>query len=336
VDGGVDDPLQHRHLGGGSEFVLMAEPLNSGSIRPLVRGYFVPVVDPGGERPVTLAELLGALRARWALILTLTLISTAIGLTAAVFMTKRYDAAVVLMPMADSQSAGALGGMLSQFGGIASLAGVSLGDDSLQKEAYATLVSRAFTEDFIREKSLMPVLFENRWDAAAKDWRPSVWRYEPTLADGFERFNRKIRRVDQDRRTGMVTITIRWKDPDLAAAWANDLVERLNTRLREQAVRDFRRNIQHLKGEFDKTQVVALRESIASVMESEIRREMLAVARPDYAFRVIDPAVPAPLHKFVSPNQKLLVALSFGGGLLLGVLIVISMHLYRREQVRRD
>jgi uncharacterized protein involved in exopolysaccharide biosynthesis len=312
----------------------MTDDANLPTGGPLVRGYFVPVVDPRGERPVTVAELLGALRRGWLTILLLTFAGTALGVALAYTGSKRYESRAVLMPVADSSAGAGLGGLLSQFGGIASLAGMSLGGDNLKTEAYAMLLSREFADEFIRDESLLTVLFEKRWDPQAQQWRPSLWRREPTAADAFDRFNRKIRRVEQDRRTGIVTLTIRWKDPDVAARWANQLVERVNARMRERAVQDARHNLQHLQAQYDRTQVLSLRETVARVMENEVRREMLATVRKDYAFRVIDPAIPAAPHEFVSPRRVRLMAGAFAFSFGLGLLLVLVRHFANRERAR--
>lgn len=313
----------------------MAGEIGTGK-EPLVRGYFVPVVDPVGEQPLTVAELLQALRARWLMITLVTLAVTALGVAAAFGLTKRYDARVVLLPVAEGQGSAGLGGLLSQFGGLASMASLNLGGDNLKTQAYATLVSRKFADDFIRDEGLLPVLFASRWDEATQAWRPSLWRENPTPGDAFTRFDRKVRLVDQDRRTGIVTLTIRWTDPEQAARWADLLVERLNAQLRAQAMQEARRNIEHLKAEFDRTQVVTIRESIARVMENEIRREMMAAARTDYAFRVIDPAVIPGAHEFVSPNRKLLIAAALAAGLFLGLFMAVVTYFHQREGSRRS
>lgn len=312
----------------------MSDDANSSPGGPLVRGYFVPVVDPRSERPVTFAELLGALRSGWLTILLVTVACTALGVAMAFTAGKRYESRAVLMPVADSAGGAGLGGLLSQFGGIASLAGMSIGGDNLKAEAYAMLLSREFADEFIRDESLLTVLFEKRWDAEAQRWRPSMWRRDPTPADAFDRFNRKIRRVEQDRRTGIVTLTIRWKDPATAARWANELVERVNTRMRERAVQDARHNLEHLQAQYEKTQVLSLRETVARVMENEVRREMMATVRKDYAFRVIDPAIPAAPHEFVSPRPARLMAGAFALGVALGIFLVLARHFAYRERAR--
>ena len=312
----------------------MTGPVVPSSSEPLVRGYFVPVLDPRGEQPVTFMELVAALRAGWLTILLATLAMTALGVAAAFGLSKRYEARAVLMPVAESVSGSNLGGLLSQFGGLASLAGISLGGDNQKAEAYAMLTSREFTDEFIRDESLLQVLYAKRWNPETSSWRPSLFRRDPTAADAFKTFDRKIRWVDQDRRSGIVTVGIRWKDPELAARWANDRGARVNARMRERAIQDARRNLEHLQAQYQQTQVVSLRDSVARVMENEVRREMFAIVRTDYAFRVIDPAISAETHEFVSPKRARLIAGAFVLGALLGVLLVLGRHFLRRERAR--
>ena len=93
-------------------------------------------------------------------------------------------------------SASTLASLASQFAGVAALAGINLtASGSRTAEAVATLESRAFTENFIRERNLIPVLFADDWDAAAKRWRVEAEEV-PTLGRAFQRFD-SIREIEQ-------------------------------------------------------------------------------------------------------------------------------------------
>jgi uncharacterized protein involved in exopolysaccharide biosynthesis len=300
----------------------------------VVRGYFVPVVDASPESPVTIEELLGAVARRWWVVLLVTLAFLALGASLAFLPDKQYQATVVLAPVSDSSGAGALTGLLGQFGGLASLAGASLGASSVDKEAIATLNSRAFGLRFIAERELLPVLFASRWDVSRQAWKPAWLGDDPRPSDAFEKFDSQIRAVSQDRRSGLVTLGVRWTDPALAADWANDLVARVNNELRTRAVADSRRNIEYLQQQLNLTQVAAVRESISRVIESEVRRSMLANVRRDYAFRVIDPAVAVDEDEFVTPNRPLLLVGSVLAGLLAGFVLAVSLHLRSRGHHR--
>jgi uncharacterized protein involved in exopolysaccharide biosynthesis len=120
----------------------------------------------------------------------------------------------------------------------------------------------------------------------------------------------------------------------VAARWANELVERVNARMRERAVQDARHNLEHLQAQYEKTQVLSLRETVARVMENEVRREMMATVRKDYAFRVIDPAIPSEPHEFVSPRRLRLMAGAFALGAAFGIFLVLARHFAYRERAR--
>ena len=45
---------------------------------------------------------------------------------------------------------------------------------------------------------------------------------------------KSILSVDEDKKSGLISLSISWKDPEVAAEWANDLVKQLNEQLREK------------------------------------------------------------------------------------------------------
>src|ERR1700744_2476549 len=116
-----------------------------------------------GEDGISLIELLEAMvRERW-LILGIVLFFTIAAGAASWIVAKRYTASVVLMPVSDNDNAqlgGGLSSLASQFGGLASLAGVSLKEDSKKSESVAVLTSEALTESYIQSHDLLPVIYE--------------------------------------------------------------------------------------------------------------------------------------------------------------------------------
>jgi uncharacterized protein involved in exopolysaccharide biosynthesis len=113
---------------------------------------------------------------------------------------------------------------------------------------------------------------------------------------------------------------IRWKDPKLAAAWANGLVKAANSYLREKAIREAERDIAYLNEQVSKTNVVEAQRTIYSLLEQELNKEMIARGREEYALKVIDPAF-AP-EKPVMGGPVLMALLGFTLACLLSVTIV--------------
>jgi len=84
---------------------------------------------------------------RW-LVISITVLCTAVAGTAAFLVPKAYEASITISPVGNTSSAsqlGGLGALASQFSGVAALAGVSLGGDSKKAESVAVLQSEALT-----------------------------------------------------------------------------------------------------------------------------------------------------------------------------------------------
>lgn len=241
---------------------------------------------------------------RW-LIIAITSLFTLGGVTYALLAPEWYKADVVLAP-ADAKKS--MSGALAQFGGLASLAGISL-PGAGEQEPVAVLKSKEFARAFITDLNLMPVfLKDGEKSGKSLDIRDAVQAF-----DG-------IRIVSEDKKTGLVTLSIRWKDPDTAAEWANLLVQRLNDRLRQQALAESERNVAYLQKEMAATSVVSLQQSMGRVLEGEMQKLMLARGNEEFAFKVIDRATPPKLRE--SPKRSLIAIVSLLAGGFLGVLVV--------------
>jgi uncharacterized protein involved in exopolysaccharide biosynthesis len=231
---------------------------------------------------------------------------------------KQYDAEIIISPvtLASEKSFGGTGGALGSFSGLAALAGLSLGSDSKKAESIATLQSQALTRRYIRENNLMPILYADKWDAATARWKPASPRKIPTLWKAVQYF-KKIRTISTDTKTGLVTMTIRWDDPELAAKWSNGLVKLTNDYEREKAIAESGRNITYLTQQAATTDVVGIKQAIYNLLQSEISKSMIARGTDEYAFKIIDPATVA--EKAAFPQKPVWILAAFFGSLLIAV-----------------
>jgi uncharacterized protein involved in exopolysaccharide biosynthesis len=201
----------------------------------------------------------------------------------------------------------------SQLGGIASLVGVGLtpADGSASQEAAAVLDSRHLAEEFIKRNGLLPELLRivNR--------RPSLW-----LA--VKEFKEGVLTVRKDLRKGLTTVAIEWTDPATAARWANGYVALANELIRTRALDDANRNINYLNDQIARTNVVELRKVMYDIVENETKNLMLANGRLEYAFEVVDPAVPPEFR--VRPHRTLMVLVGLALGLLVGTAVAFILE----------
>lgn len=263
-------------------------------------------------------------RGRW-LVAAAVAVFTAAAVTLVLIAPKKYTAIVVVSPVSSAVGGGSvsgLGSLASQFGGLAALADISVGADSAKDEYIAVLQSEELTRKYIRDNNLLPVLFPKSWDPMKKQWKTKDPKKMPTLWKANQFFKRKVRSVTEDRKTGLVVMTITWTDPQVAARWANDLVKMTNDYLREKKVRESERNIAYLKEEAAKTDMVQVRSAIYNVLESEIKTVMLAKGSDEYALRTIDRAVPPERASFPEPTLWIAVGFLLGGVVSIALLLI--------------
>ena len=181
-------------------------------------------------------------------------------------------------------------------------------------------------------KKLLPVLFEEIWDAESQSWLVQTQEDEPTEQKAVDAF-KSILSVNEDKKSGLINLSISWKDPGVAAEWANDLVKQLNEQLREKAIADSQKRVGYLEQELAKTTLQDMRAVLYNLLESEKQKAMLANVNEDFALEVIDPAVAPETRE--KPKRKLIVALGGVCGVFLGIFAVFLAQFLRKLKTVR-
>jgi uncharacterized protein involved in exopolysaccharide biosynthesis len=279
------------------------------------------------EHGLTVKELVrGTWNFRWSS-LAIVFVSTVLAAVVAFTATPIYRAEILLSPLQDEGSGGGLSGLVRQLGDIAPLVGMGgLDGVGLKEETIALVKSRSFLGQFIAEEKLMPVLYPELSAPGAATSEDA-----PTLGDAYRRFERSILSIDEDKDSGLIRLAVEWRDPRLAAEWANKLVARINDHMRTRAIAEAERSIEYLQRELSKTSILGIQDSIYRLIESHVSTIALARSRDGYALRVIDVAV-APEHKdFVRPRRLLLLALGLVGGSMLAFFVVLIRLVWHRS-----
>lgn len=278
------------------------------------------------EDEIDLKELFGIFWRRRLLVCVLAVVLAAAGVGISLLLPKSYTAMTTLAPVAGgATSLGGGSSVLSEYKGLAALAGFSSPEDERKAESIALLKSNIITQQFIQQYQLLPVLFARNWNAAEKRWRGGV--RQPTLWQGAQYFQKKIESVREDTKSSLVVLSIDWHDPQQAAAWANDLVKLTNEYSRQKAITIAQRDVGFLDAQSAKTPYVEEHQAIATILESELTKQMLAEGTDEYALRVIDPAYAPERPTF--PKPLLFALLGFVAGGLIGCCWALIR--YRRE-----
>ncbi len=258
-----------------------------------------------------------------------------------------YTASALLAPA--ESSGGGLSGLMQQYGGLASLAGVSLPgseEGSRAQLGIQLMKSRAFIGDFVERRDILPelmavetwdigsgkIIFDpESYDAASKTWVRDIEppkSPEPSAQQAHKAFS-AILGVSQDKQTGYVLVSIEHQSPIVAAQWVNWLVEDVNAAVRAQDVGEAEKSIEYLKQQAANTSLADLQAMFFELIQSQTETMMLAEVRPEYVFKTIDPAV-VPEQKS-KPSRALTCVLGTLLGGMLGVVVVLIRHYARTE-----
>ena len=295
--------------------------------------YYLPVYRDYGEATVDLKDIFGVLRPYVRDMAIILALCSILSVALAFLLPPTYEATATLAPANASKG---LESQLSQMSGALSsfspLAALGIGDGNQETQnTIAILQSRWLTEKFIADNNLLPLLFDDIWDAEKKKWDVGGSDEIPTLWHGFKIFHEEIRSVTLDTDTGLVYLRIEWRDPAQAAAWANDLVNRVNEHLRSKAAAEAERSLAYLQQQVETTTVAEVRNALFGLIEEKIKLRTLIYGSEEYALEVIDPPVVAPLSEPVKPVKILVV----GVGIMLGIMLGLA-YAFIRATLRKE
>lgn len=215
-----------------------------------------------------------------------------------------YSSTALLSPANNSSNNSS--SISSRYGGLASLAGISVDNGQVSDVGLGIeiLKSRVFIVDFIKRRDILVTLFAMKswdgesskiiyndyYDQESKKWLGDWPGGEPSYQEAFEKFTQMMT-VIQNKKNGLVTISITHQSPVIAQQWTMWLVEDINKTMRNRAVTEAKNSILFLQKEIESTKLSELRVMFSRMIEEQTKTIMLANVRPEYLFTVIDPPI---------------------------------------------
>ena len=284
-------------------------------------------VERGDE--LSLIELWKVLVEYKLLIIVFTALTTLGAIYYASTLPTIYKAEVLMIPASGGISGS---GLSNRLGGLADMAGVSLGGSSAGAEgeqALARLKTRSFLIKHIKEKNLKSILFADQWSTVEKRWidqEPSDREASELLLDMIT-----TARVPKDK-AGLVILSIEWKDPtnpEKIANIANNLVKSMNSHAKKRAILEAVRSVSFIEKELEKTSLLNSQIILYSIIEQQMGTIMLANVRDEFVFKVIDSAV-IPTRAETKPIFMIIFI-----GIVLGIFIssflAVNINYFRRH-----
>lgn len=262
-------------------------------------------------------------KAKWHILIT-TFVVTLLTIIYVKSLPDIYRSEATLAPSSDTNSMR----LPSQLGGLAALAGVSLGggDGDKTQLAIEILKSREFLTEFIDKNDLYVTLMatkgwdrttntllirESDYDVENKRWIRKVqdpFKPKPSALEASEKLKGMLK-INTDKASGLVRISIDHVSPYVARDLARNIIDELNEKMKSIDMKEAENSIQYLQSELNKNNIAGIKTVIYSLIEEQTKTKMLANIRDEYVFRTIDPPLVA--EKKSEPKRALIVCAVF-------------------------
>lgn len=308
-------------------------------------------MEPHQDNAMDLVEVINILWKKKILIIAHSVIAAVIAIFVAINMPDIYRSYALLAPVQQQDSG--LGGMKSQLGGLAGLAGISLGSGAMDNTdlGLELLKSYQFFERFAQKQEiLVPLMASEGWDRdnntlilnpdkyneSTQTWvrTPKPPRgIVPSLQEAHEEFLKLIE-IGQDIETGFITVSIEHYSPYLAKQWVDTLVDQINMDVKAIKVKEAENSIAYLNEQVASTQLTDLKIGIFELIQSQIEKIMIANSRQEYLFQTIQPAQVRELKE--KPRRSMIVILATVLGGFLGIFTAFLVNLFEKRKHRKD
>jgi len=298
------------------------------------------------DNEIDLRELFGVLwKGKWWIILITGLFAVA-SIYYALSLPNEYKATAIVAPA--SGQGGGLNALTGQLGGLASIAGVSLGSAETTDDVVAIELMKTwgFADAFIKKHDLqLPLFGAKGWDAskkefiiddalydkAVKKWireAPAGKTVEPTSWELYRKYKESLS-VSRNKDTGLITIGFMSYSPEYSQRITQWLIQDVNLIMKSRALADASQNIGYLEAQIEKTPLSNMQNIFYALIQEQTKTKMLAEVSDEYVFKSISPAL-VPEEKAGPKRAVICIAGVFLGGLL-SLVILFLRSLVNRE-----
>ena len=307
--------------------------------RDLSQSYADDVID--------LRELFNVLWVNKLFLVTLTSLFALISIISSLNLTNIYTAHTLLAP----STSGDMSSNLSQYAGLASMAGISLPGSSsgmLDKDlALSLLKSKGLLQRLIDKHDILPDLIAAYdWDLTSNslsydsdlyDDIKNVWvrdvkppyKLIPSTQEAYEFYDKAIA-VSEDKKTGVISLKVDHLSPEIAYQWSQLLIQEVNEYVADMRIKEAQLSIDYLNDQIKITPYPELRALFYELIQQHTQSMMLAKVRPEYALTTLDPPLIPEMKS--KPKRALICILgTLLGGMLSVVIILVRKYGFNKE-----
>lgn len=294
---------------------------------------------------IDLSEVFNVLWEKIFYVGAITSIFSLISIIVALMLPNIYHSKATMMAVEQNNG---ISGMLGEYSGMASLAGISLESKSSSKdqEAIARIKSfEFFSNNFLPNIKLENLMAVKKWTQAsntltyyASDFNSESRQWVrkakpprsniPSSQEAFEEFM-EIMSVNKDKKTLLVTLSVKHKSPFIAQQWVEIMIDQIDQVMRDQDRLTATKSIEYLNSIAPTVNYEDIKKALSALQQEQMKRLMMVEANDNYIFKVLDPPIAPELKS--QPKRALIVILGTILGMILSAVGVLVFNYTRKS-----
>lgn len=256
----------------------------------------------------------------------------------------------VLLEINSSDNNNQVSDLATRYGGLASLAGISMPTAEGDKASYVkeTLRSRQFTKHILNFPSIREnlmaaksfnaidknIIYDNGiYDYNSKSWVREVPRGKSITPSYLEvhKYLKESLIISQDDESGYILISFKHVSPVFSYEFLNLIVRELNNVMLDRDLLEANESLVFLKTRLAETKEKGIRDSINSLIASQLQIIMLASVGEEYIIKTIDrPFIP---EEKTSPSRSLICISITMLGLIFSLVISLIITFFKDKKI---
>lgn len=238
-----------------------------------------------------------------------------------------YASRAVLRPSHDNMNQ--MSSLASNFGGLASLAGINLGSSG-NVTPYNTM--RAIVQDadfvysFVKKNKFEPKVYDDYEDKKDKE------KYKENEKYFLVKSLRESLSFSEDLKTGLITLSYENKDKIFAKQFIDLMLIELSEKYMSIEMANLQERIDNYKKEIDKTNDITLKNKLAEVVAGLIQNKVLSQAQEYYGFDILVNADISDNIDKVKPKRGLICVAMFIASLIVSIGTVIIIDTFKNKE----
>jgi LPS O-antigen subunit length determinant protein (WzzB/FepE family) len=127
--------------------------------------------------------------------------------------------------------------------------------------------------------------------------------------------------IIMDNKTSFITLSMDHRSPLFAESFLSLIIEEINSLSRERDIKESEASLNYLYNELNSSKQSDIRLTISQLIESQLKKQMLARVKTDYILQSLDP--PFIPEERTSPQRTSLVLISTFIGVIVAILFTL-------------